>query len=122
MKTYGANIRCSACGAEPWPDHPTIPECFNLRRFGPDGPAESPAEGEWRCEKHLPQQQPVTPKPRPTRCAPVEALANFERVFTDEIARLDEAIADQDGAASALEAFGQEVGRALAAARKAVLA
>lgn len=124
MKTYAANIRCSACGAEPWPDGPAVRESFNLRRFGANGhPAESPSPGEWRCELHFPAPgQPSAAKPRVARIASAEALANFERVFTDETARLDEAIADQDGTASALETFRQEIGRALAAARKAVLA
>jgi hypothetical protein len=124
MKTYGANIRCSACGAQPWPDNFATRESFNLRRFGPHGyAAETPSPGEWRCELHFPAPgQPSAAKPRVARVASDEALANFERVFADEAARLDEAIADQDGAASALEAFRQEVERALAAARKAVLA
>ena len=35
-KTYGANIRCSVCGKEPFADNPAL-ECHELRRFGPDG-------------------------------------------------------------------------------------
>jgi hypothetical protein len=45
VKSYGANIRCSVCGAEPYPDDPTTRETFELKRY---------ACG-WRCERNLPK-------------------------------------------------------------------
>jgi hypothetical protein len=120
-KTYGANIRCCICGAEPWPDNPATRECFDLGRFGPDGrPAESPTVGEWRCDEHRPERLPKQLLSRDA-ASPTEALHEFERLLATEGARLDEALAslDDDFAEIAVKAFHEEIARGLTDLRKA---
>jgi hypothetical protein len=124
MKTYGANIWCAfpGCHAEPWPSDPNIRETLSLLRLGPSGrPAESPAPGEWRCEKHPIAKGDLPTKLAP-RAAPLEALAYFENIVAAESARLGEEVTagDRDDAEAALAAFQQEIGRGLASLRKAV--
>lgn len=120
-KTYGAGIRCSICGAEPYPpDDPAIRETFNLTRLGPDGRAAEGLEpGAWFCEQHLPAKQSGSAK---RECAASgSALANFEEILEAEGARLEEALKDRDddGAENALTTYRREVARALAGLRKA---
>lgn len=56
-KSYGAQIFCSVCHAEPFPDNPaTTRETFDLLRIG----------GDWFCERHRPPKNvPKTSTPAP---------------------------------------------------------
>ena len=120
-KTSDAFIHCAVCGALPWPSDPAIRETFSLLRLGPNGhPADSPSEGEWRCEQHPIAKQDL-PAKRAPRASGSEALTDFENVLEVEIAHLGEEVAHGDrlDAESALVAFKQEIGRGLAALRKA---
>jgi hypothetical protein len=54
--TEGAKIACVRCGARPWPEL-ALPEIvrqtFDLLRLDDQArPAESPAPGNWHCERH----------------------------------------------------------------------
>lgn len=69
-KTYGANIRCSVCGGEPWPDDPATRERFDLTRVG----------DAWFCEKDRP---PWKRAPRAVAVTPDEALNEVARTFAD---------------------------------------
>jgi hypothetical protein len=122
-KSYGAGIKCVICGSEPWPSDPSVKESFNLRRFGPNGaPAESPAEGEWRCSEHFPPRQNIPPA---TRVTPRDAVAEFEQLLLAQGARLEEELAirsgsDDDNNDAAFEAYRGELDRGLASLRKAI--
>ena len=52
----GAKIACVVCGARPWPaefGHPEARSTFDLIRLDTEGrPSESPAPGNWYCERH----------------------------------------------------------------------
>ena len=120
MKSYNADIRCTICGAEPWPSNPVIRETFALLRLGPNGvPAASPAIGEWRCELHLIAKSDL-PARRAPRAAPIEALTDFENIVAAESARLGEEVGHGDDAMDALATFQEEIERGLASLRKAV--
>ena len=104
--TYGANIRCTVCGAMPWPADPTTRETFDLLKI----------DGEWFCELHRPARKRAS---RPAAPSPLEALAEFERLLAGELDRLEEAIDDRDGAVDACRA---ELSRGLADLKKAIAA
>jgi hypothetical protein len=113
-------IACSICGARPWPSDPNIRESFSLRRYRPDGcPSESPAPGEWFCERHIPEQKSA-PKPRSVRVTAKDAMIDFERVLEAEDAHIDDAIAERDNISEALRASRNEIARGLAALKQAV--
>jgi hypothetical protein len=124
VKTYGAFIRCSICGSQPFPDDPATRESFDLRRFGPSGaPAASPAEGEWRCERHFPPRQNIPPAARVT---PDQALTEFERLLSAEGARLAEALPtraddDDDDNEIALVSYRLEIERGLGELWKSIV-
>jgi hypothetical protein len=47
-KVYGAGIKCSVCGAEPWPDDPAkTRESFDLLKI----------DGVWLCERCRPPEE-----------------------------------------------------------------
>ena len=116
MKIYGANIRCSVCGAQPWPSDPAVRETFDLRRVD-DG---------WFCELHRPPKEKRAS--RPVAAMPLEALTAFENIIAAEGARLVAAIEDYgDGsdtiearALDAVRAYSAEIARGAASLRKAV--
>lgn len=81
MKTRGANIFCSVCRAEPWPDDPAIHETFDLRLVN----------GEWRCEQHRDRAPKRAPRSAPQ--TPRQALTELDAALAKESARLDEALA-----------------------------
>ena len=109
MKIYGANIRCSVCGAEPWPSDPAVRETFDLRRVD-DG---------WFCELHRPPKEKRAS--RPVAATPLEALAEFERLLEAEGAHLEAAIVhDSDDLLPEFKAYSSEVARAFAEVRKAL--
>ena len=65
MKTYGANIVCCVCGAQPYPDGPTIEERFDLMRLDDAGrPSESPNAGQWFCGLHYLARTPRKAYPK----------------------------------------------------------
>jgi hypothetical protein len=118
-KTWGAGIRCTVCAASPWPDDPATRESFDLRRYGPNGaPAASPAPGSWFCERHVPPRRDI---PRAAGVTPFEALAEFERLFSAQGARLKAALRghDDDDSQVAFEAY-RELERGLASLKTAV--
>jgi hypothetical protein len=124
VKSYGANICCSVCSAEPWPSDPTVRASFDLRRFAANGePAASPAEGEWRCELHRPPKRRVPPAARVT---PAEAVTEFERLIAVEAAHLEAALPiddddNNDDREAALGDFRREIERGLGELRKAIV-
>jgi hypothetical protein len=112
MKSFGANIFCGVCAAQPFPDNPAIRESFNLTRIGDD----------WFCEQH----RPSTKEKRASRAiaaAPAEAVDQFEQVLAGEFAGLEEAIANDDrgDAAGAFKDYGEALGRALTDLKKAIV-
>jgi hypothetical protein len=112
MKTFGANIFCSVCQAQPYPDNPAIRETFNLTRVGDD----------WFCEEHRPPK--AKRAPRVTAATPAEAVDQFERILATEFAALEEAVDDGDRGdiADALKGYGDEFKRALTDLKKVVAA
>lgn len=52
----GAHNACVRCGARPWPaelGYPEARQTFDLMRLDDQArPAESPAPGNWYCERH----------------------------------------------------------------------
>lgn len=107
MKSRGANIFCSVCHAEPWPDDPAIRETFDLQRVD-DG---------WFCELH---RAPRKRTPRPATRAPLDVVAIFERTLAGELGRLAEAV--DDDASKSVEACRAELERGLGGIRKAIAA
>jgi hypothetical protein len=109
MKTYGANIRCSVCDSEPWPSDPAVRETFDLLRIG----------GSWFCELHRPPKEKQAPRLVPT--SPLEAVTEFERLFSVQGARLKGALRgrDDDNSRVAFEAY-RELERGLASLKTAV--
>jgi hypothetical protein len=113
-------ISCTVCGARPWPSEPGVRETFSLRRYGPDGiPAETPAPGEWFCERHIPEQKSV-PKPRSVRTSAKDVVIDLERVLEGEDAHIDDAIAERDNISETLRASRKEIARSLTALKQAV--
>jgi hypothetical protein len=118
VKTFGANIYCSICRAQPYPGDPGVRESFDLQRDG----------DEWRCELHRPPLQKRVP--RVAAAKPPEALGVFEGLFEAQVARLRDAVDDalqakqlserSDDAEEALEVFQHDVGRGLDELRKAL--
>jgi hypothetical protein len=110
MKTRGANIHCSICSAQPFPDDPAIRESFDLLR----------ADGDWFCELQRPAK-----KVRMQRVASVAsptALDMFENMIGEQFATLAEAIDDKNETAwQALETVEEEVARGLEALKKAIV-
>jgi hypothetical protein len=105
--TYGANIRCTVCGAMPRPADPATRETFDLLKI----------DGEWFCELHRPARKRAS---RPVAPSPLEALAEFERRLVSELSGLEETF-DCD-ADRALDACRAELSRGLADLRKAIAA
>lgn len=110
MKSRGANVFCSVCHAEPYPDDPsTTRETFDLIHV----------DDAWFCEQHRPAKQM-----RPSRIAaatPLAALAEFERVCEAESARFEEVLVEDDNdLLPEFKAYSSEVARALAEVRKAL--
>jgi hypothetical protein len=98
-------------------------ECFELRRFGPDGEfSDSPKPGEWRCPDHLPPKQRIT---RTIGGTPLEAVDEFERLLADETARLAEALPgddddNTDDVEAAFDGFRREIERGLGQLREVI--
>ena len=111
MKTRGANIHCSICSAQPFPDDPAIRESFDLLR----------ADGDWFTRASPPGQK----GPRMQRVASVAsptALDMFENMIGEQFATLAEAIDDKNETAwQALETVEEEVARGLEALKKAIV-
>ena len=116
MKTFGANIRCSVCDAQPWPDNPaTTRETFDLARIGAD----------WFCEQHRQSRKRVS---RAAAVTPTGALNEFERTLTDLTARLEAAFAgsfdlsedDRNDVYDAFAAYREEIARDLNEVKTAI--
>ena len=122
--SYGANIRCSVCGAMPYPTDPAVRECFDLRRVNSAGEfSASPAPGVWLCPEHAPTKQPTAR--RAIQGTPLEAVAEFERLFADEASRLVEALPgddddNRDDAKAAFDDFRREIERGLGQLKEVV--
>ena len=122
MTTTQYVARCSICGVAPFS---TDPAGFTLKRFDRGGrPTSDPDGGELFCQLHYP---PRTSASRPPAQTPLEALAQFEREFTDLAARLEAAfVVDapdddaRDDASGTFGAYREEVERFLTDLRKAL--
>jgi hypothetical protein len=118
----GADIRCVVCGREPFADDTAL-ECHELRRFGPDGEfSNSPAVGSWYCPAHFPPKQRIA---RTIRGTPLEAVAELERLFADESARVFEALLgddddNTDDVEAAFDGFRREIERGLGQLREVI--
>jgi hypothetical protein len=112
MKTYGAFILCKTCGAQPHPDDPmTTRETFDLRKV----------DDSWFCELHRPPKEKRAP--RIAAGSPLEALTEFERLFSTQGARLGKALRSRndDGGETALEAYRSAIERGFASLKKAIV-
>jgi hypothetical protein len=107
-KVFGARIVCVVCGAQLFADPESgFRESFDLLRI----------DGEWRCELHRAEKQQRAS--RAVAAAPLEALAQFERLLEDESARFEAALVmDRSGFAT----FSRKIERGLAGLRKALAA
>jgi hypothetical protein len=93
LKSYGADIFCSVCHAEPFADPPTR-ETFDLLKIG----------DAWFCERHRPALAKKDRKPRTPSASPATALDAFGNLLAEQLAELCEAIDDKDE--SAIAALG----------------
>ena len=75
----------------------------------------------WFCEKHRASKRERTPCVAAT---PAKALIEFEETIATETSRLEDAVADCDDeiVTTALEKFGEKLGRALDILKKSLVA
>jgi hypothetical protein len=111
VKTYGAQIYCHVCHAEPFPDSGSgFRGTFDLVKVG----------DVWCCELH---RAPKAKRATRVAATPVESVNNFEQILATQTAHLEEALADCDyNIISALKEHNEETGRALGELKEAIAA
>ena len=112
MKSFGANIVCHQCNAQPHPDPGSgFRESFDLVKVGND----------WFCEQHRPSLKEK--RSRTAAATPTEAADQFEQTLATEFSGLQEAVVDGDRGdiTDALKDYGEALGRALTDFKKAVV-
>jgi hypothetical protein len=113
VKSFGANIVCDVCQAQPHPDPGSgFRETFDLVKI----------DGAWRCELHRPAK--IKRASRVTVVTPADAVDQFEQVLAAQSAHLEEAVADggREDIRDALKEHNDEIERALGELKEAIAA